>query len=254
MTPSLFRKKTLPPAPPPKSGTTNSSGSLFSRRAKASPEPPQEAFHVDDFGVPTTRTAFREGDDDSDAGLELMFGYTPIATDVELGISEVGVAVAACSHELRTRGLDTPLILSTGSLDAQGSSTLIRSYLEDRQTWADELHLAPPLAIASFLKWVLARLVNEQGAHGFLPWHTYAQWKTIEQSRLPFTLATVADSRQPRRTRSTAASASSAPCHERLATSSTCSSLSSRPSRHTRPRTAWCRAAAPPSSVPTSLA
>lgn len=45
-----------------------------------------------------------------------------------------------------------------------------------------DLSLAEPLNVASFMKWGLARLVNERGQRGFVSFDLYSQFKTAERS------------------------------------------------------------------------
>lgn len=163
------------------------------RRASSTQVPSSEPqrLYVDDFGRPVgDRPAFgRElngtgpprafgtgygvGDDEPASELQLLFGYTPVETTIELPVQRVEELVNKVATEIRTRGelsslfgkhrraavggvahsrgggaetnfslyptgLDTPLILSSLSLDlfVEGSCSLIRSYLADMQAWA----------------------------------------------------------------------------------------------------------------------
>jgi len=45
-----------------------------------------------------------------------------------------------------------------------------------------DLKLADPLALGSFLKWGLARLVNDRGGRGFVSWELYNDFKASERS------------------------------------------------------------------------
>ncbi|KAL8286258.1 hypothetical protein RQP46_004746 [Phenoliferia psychrophenolica] len=196
-TPSLAEGPPSPaPAPPSKSPRKTRKGSL--QASEVSPP----AKHLDDFGRVLERpnpafssstsggaapSAFGHGHgvgDDHDHELVLMFGYMPLATTMELRSDQVAEIVERCAVEIRERGLDTPLVLSTMSLDisAEDTTSLIRSYLTDANEWAYNLHLAPPLALGTFLKWGLARLVNDKGGRGFLSWDSYESWKTGERA------------------------------------------------------------------------
>lgn len=44
-----------------------------------------------------------------------------------------------------------------------------------------DLNLAAPLDVGSFMKWGLARLINEKGGRGFLSWDLYNEFKVGEQ-------------------------------------------------------------------------
>lgn len=146
----------------------------------SSPAPEQQQrYTVDDFGRPLDRPAFAKdseagampfgaghgvGDDREAGELQLLFGYAPLETQVELDITRCNEVVQHVSKELRARGelfgdalsqavsapkgpfeltlvstgLDTPLILSSLSLDIslEGSCSLVRSYLADEKQWA----------------------------------------------------------------------------------------------------------------------
>ncbi|KAK4700314.1 hypothetical protein P7C70_g5934, partial [Phenoliferia sp. Uapishka_3] len=155
--------------PPPTKSPKSRKGSILGRTKSSTPPPPE---HFDDFGRPVTahsKPAFSSlaarapplsfgngygvGDDD-EKELLLVYGYMPLATTLELRLDQVDLVVTRCAAEIRERGLDTPLVLSTMSLDisADDTSNLIRSYLPDANEWAYSLHLASPLAVGSFLK------------------------------------------------------------------------------------------------------
>ncbi|SCV68870.1 BQ2448_991 [Microbotryum intermedium] len=169
--------------------------------------------HVDDFGRPVDhRPAFGKdslglgshgghgttpnssglpsyaADDDATAGgdsdMQLLFGYAPIETLLELSVERVLEIVVKCSEQIRTRGVDTPLILSSMSLDLtmEGTCSLIRSYLADRSAWTFDLTLASPLCVGAQMKWALARLINDRGRRGFLSWDLYDDFKHSERT------------------------------------------------------------------------
>ncbi|GAA5916942.1 hypothetical protein JCM8208_001652 [Rhodotorula glutinis] len=204
---SLFKKKgtarklSFGPDPSPSSPSTT----LDAPPHLASPPPsPYEAsLHIDDFGRPITQPAFAAappgggsprfgegygvGDDlepAQPAEMQLLYGYTPIATTLELSIVKVDKVVAACADEIRRRGLDTPLIMSSMALDISldGVCSLIRSYLDDPADWAQDLSLAQPLSVGAFMKWALARLVNERGRRGFLSATAYEAFRSAERA------------------------------------------------------------------------
>ena len=159
----------------------SSSGSFSSPQLLDQATPP--TLHVDDFGRPIDRPAFSTpqpdrtfgngfgvGDDrefGSPSGsaspqeMQLLYGYAPLGTQLELGITKVEDIVKKCAIQIRERGeslslyprstlskpmltthlsfegLDTPLIMSSRALDIslEGNCSLIRSYLEDSQSW-----------------------------------------------------------------------------------------------------------------------
>ncbi|GAA5950992.1 hypothetical protein JCM3765_004649 [Sporobolomyces pararoseus] len=206
---SLFRRKKSTsklksnerqsPLPRSLSGSFQSKGS--------SPQATPPTLHVDDFGRPIDRPAFSTpqpdrtfgngfgvGDDHefgspigngSQQEMQLLYGYAPLGTQLELGISKVEDIIQKCAVQIRERGLDRPLIMSSRALDIslEGVCSLIRTYLEDSQSWENDLNLAAPLAIGAFMKWALARLVNNQGARGFVSWDAYREFKTAEKTR-----------------------------------------------------------------------
>lgn len=114
--------------------------------------------------------------------MQLLYGYGPIGTTVELGVVKVEKIAVACAEEIRSRGLDTPLVLSTMALDltVDAINSLCRSYIADPASLAD-LHLADPISISAFLKWALARLINDEGGRGFVSWDAYKSFKTAER-------------------------------------------------------------------------
>ncbi|GAA5992010.1 hypothetical protein JCM10908_000695 [Rhodotorula pacifica] len=156
------------------------------------PDPlaPGSPVHIDDFGRPVLqRPAFvAERDEErhpngaQQAELQLLYGYGPIGTTVELGIVKVEKIASACAQEIRTRGLDTPLVLSTLALDltVDNVNSLCRAYLADPTSLSD-LHLAEPISISAFLKWALARLVNDEGGRGFVSWDAYRSFRAAER-------------------------------------------------------------------------
>ncbi|GJN91519.1 hypothetical protein Rhopal_004542-T1 [Rhodotorula paludigena] len=185
------------------------SSSLAPRRAvsgssvPSTPTSPYDSHvHIDDFGRPVAGPAFVAqqgaggapfgsghgvGDDEPVGEMQLLYGYAPIATTLELSIIKVEKIVAACAVELQRRGLDTPLILSSMALDIslEGVTSLIRVYLDDPSAWISDLALAHPLSVGAFMKWGLARLINERGRRGFVSWDSYNEFKTAERGFPP---------------------------------------------------------------------
>ncbi|GAA6014815.1 hypothetical protein JCM11491_002126 [Sporobolomyces phaffii] len=203
---SLFRRKKSSSKlkSPEHSPLPRSSSGSFSQRASASPQQTSpQALHVDDFGRPVDRPAFATqpergtafasgygvGDDDgppsSPQEMQLLYGYAPLGTQLEFGIGKVEDIVTKCAAQIRQRGLDTPLIMSSRALDIslEGVCSLIRSYLENTKSWETDLEFATPLSVGAFLKWGLARLVNNQGGRGFVTWDSYREFKSAEKTR-----------------------------------------------------------------------
>ncbi|GAA5872254.1 hypothetical protein JCM3774_003326 [Rhodotorula dairenensis] len=158
--------------------------------SQRTPPTPRSPVHIDDFGRPVPqRPAFaaerdpdRRLDGPQAENMQLLYGYGPIGTHVELGTVQVEKIVSACANEIRTRGLDTPLVLSTMALDltVDDVNSLCRAYLADPASLSD-LHLADPIAVSAFLKWALARLVNDEGGRGFVSWKVYNSFKAAER-------------------------------------------------------------------------
>ncbi|GAA6047802.1 hypothetical protein JCM3770_004650 [Rhodotorula araucariae] len=205
---SLFKKKRtvgkLSFGPDPT--TASSLPSRLSPTA-ASPVPPtpgspyEQPLHIDDFGRPISQPAFAAsgagtapfgrgygvGDDQDPhlpAEMQLLYGYAPLSTTLELSVVDVDRIVAACAEEIRRRGLDTPLIMSSMALDISldGVCSLIRSYVNDPAACAQDLTLAHPLSVGAFLKWGLARLINERGRRGFVSWDSYDGFRSAERA------------------------------------------------------------------------
>ncbi|GAA5875877.1 hypothetical protein JCM16303_004031 [Sporobolomyces ruberrimus] len=182
-------------------------GSSFAPRSSSSnsPQTTPQTLHVDDFGRPIDRPAFSTqtdrgsprfgngygvGDDHETSQtppqeMQLLYGYAPLGTQLEFGIARVEDIVTKCAVQIRQRGLDTPLIMSSRALDIslEGVSSLIRAYLEDSQSWESDLEFAAPLAVGAFMKWGLARLVNNQGGRGFVTHDAYREFRTAEKAR-----------------------------------------------------------------------
>ncbi|BGP12621.1 hypothetical protein JCM10213_008758 [Rhodosporidiobolus nylandii] len=203
---SLFRRKKSSsklkqptPEPPPFSPPSSPLHSTL--LPPASPSTVDfRSLHIDDFGRPVEAvpafaagsggggapfgSGFGAGEDDPPAEMMLLYGYAPLSTTLELSIVNVEEIVARCSQEIRQRGLDTPLIMSSMALDLslEGVCSLIRSYLDSPQTWAHDLTLSSPLSVGAFLKWGLGRLVNDRGARGFVSWDLYSDFKTAERA------------------------------------------------------------------------
>ncbi|KAM0793218.1 hypothetical protein ACM66B_000685 [Microbotryomycetes sp. NB124-2] len=151
----------------------------------------QPRVFVDDFGRPIledkpafSALSLHGGSPAADADLALIFGYMPLEATVELSIDRVADLIQLAGDEIRRRGLQTPLVLSSMALDisAEGTNSLVRSFLTDREQCAKDLGLAEPLAVGSFLKWSLARLINDRGGRGFVEYAVYEDFKMSERT------------------------------------------------------------------------
>ncbi|BGP44695.1 hypothetical protein JCM10450v2_000509 [Rhodotorula kratochvilovae] len=208
---SLFKKKRtvgkLSFGPDPAASSQPSLLSPIARTASA-PVPPSPGLslhehpqHIDDFGRPISQPAFaaagagaapfghgygigEDADLQQPAEMQLLYGYAPLSTTLELSVIKVDRIVAACADEIRRRGLDTPLIMSSMALDISldGVCSLIRSYLDEPTGWAQDLALAHPLSVGAFMKWGLARLINERGRRGFVSWDSYEGFRSAERA------------------------------------------------------------------------
>lgn len=65
-------------------------------------------------------------------------------------------------------------------LTVEAVNSLCRAYIADPASLSD-LHLADPISISAFLKWALARLVNDEGGRGFVSWDAYKSFKIAER-------------------------------------------------------------------------
>lgn len=114
------------------------SSSLAPRRAvsgssvPSTPTSPYDSHvHIDDFGRPVAGPAFAAqqgaggapfgsghgvGDDEPVGEMQLLYGYAPIATTLELSIIKVEKIVAACAVELQRRGLSSRLLCMWGGI------------------------------------------------------------------------------------------------------------------------------------------
>lgn len=122
---------------------------------------------------------------DTDAELQLCYGYWPIETQRELTLAEIEEVVRLCGQEIKTRGIEAPMLFSTRALDIslENITSLIRTYVSDRAAWKRDLRLANPHDLAGFIKWSLGRYINPQGGRGFLGWDTYERWRFGEREK-----------------------------------------------------------------------
>ena len=120
-----------------------------------------------------------------DAEMQLCYGYWPIETQRELSLAEIEEVVRLCGQEIRTRGIEAPMLFSTQALDIslENITSLIRAYVLDRNAWKRDLRLANPHDLSGMIKWALGRYVNPQGSRGFLLWETYERWRFGEREK-----------------------------------------------------------------------
>lgn len=140
-----------------------------------------------------------------------LYGYTTEACQDHLSAVRVLALLEACAQQIRSRGLDNPLIFSSMALDLSPSNvaSLIRNYSTSAATQAslppaflDELRYANPHDLAATIKWAFARMgrvlavpvplpgskkgeMREEMVYvhqrGFLDLETYNAWREQER-------------------------------------------------------------------------
>ncbi|WFC94987.1 hypothetical protein MBRA1_001626 [Malassezia brasiliensis] len=142
-----------------------------------------------------------------------LYGYTGLAWEHPMDVEEAYPVVVRILEQIRARGIDAPLLLSSMALDlsASASTKLVRALLATystteeadanaAQVFAEELRFANVYNLVALLKWVLARVgcvvavrsATEDGVgaradlvlhqeHGFVPWTAYAAWRERER-------------------------------------------------------------------------
>ncbi|KAG0148230.1 hypothetical protein CROQUDRAFT_90562 [Cronartium quercuum f. sp. fusiforme G11] len=137
--------------------------------------------HIDEFGNPILNPipAFTLA---SHQETQLLYGYTGLFTEIELDSHATNQVVLLVINQLKSRPLDSPLILSTHALDVSidGTHSLIRSYLNHQSDLIRDIQISSPHNLSAFLKWILARHTNQRGQHGILDWQTYLTWRSAE--------------------------------------------------------------------------
>ncbi|KAK9899637.1 hypothetical protein P389DRAFT_207285 [Cystobasidium minutum MCA 4210] len=121
------------------------------------------------------------------AELQLCYGYWPIETQVELNLAQIEEIVRLAGYEIRTRGIEAPLLFSTQALDIsmEGICSLIRPYLSSKDIWRSrDLKFATPHDLCGMIKWALGRYVNNQGGRGFITWEMYEKWRFGEREKV----------------------------------------------------------------------
>lgn len=125
----MFRKKSAstpresfdgnPPTPPKTNKNNNGSSRNKLTQIQESINRPKEKQHIDDFGVinrpqaaysGNSREKFGKqhgygiGEDEFESENQLLYGYCPVSTELQLKIEDVLGIVARVSKELKTRG------------------------------------------------------------------------------------------------------------------------------------------------------
>ncbi|KAH8920615.1 hypothetical protein BT69DRAFT_396164 [Atractiella rhizophila] len=147
---------------------------------------PSYGATVDEFGRPKEAGGRKSLSGLEDEELQLMFGYWPIEAERELDLVKVEDIIRKCGQQIKSRGLDTPLIFSTRALDisVDANCSLIRAYLQDPSAWYRDIQFSSPLSLASMIKWSLGRIYNPTGGHGFLAWDMYERWRIGEREKI----------------------------------------------------------------------
>jgi len=95
------------------------------------------------------------------------YGYTPEGWHIHLEATRVSALLEACGEQIRSRGLDNPLIFSSMALDLSPISvvSLIKSFLATHPgqrtlppAFLDEIRYANPHDLAAVIKWAFARM------------------------------------------------------------------------------------------------
>ncbi|GAA93967.1 uncharacterized protein L969DRAFT_98315 [Mixia osmundae IAM 14324] len=119
----------------------------------------------------------------SDPG-ELIYGYWGIETARDMSIERVHSIVAQCASEIRSRGLDSPLLFSTTAIDitTEGVHALITACHQQMSAFRAEAEFAGPHDLAAMVKYSLARITNQVGGHGCLTYDLYEIFRKAEAS------------------------------------------------------------------------
>ncbi|PKI83757.1 hypothetical protein MVES_002375 [Malassezia vespertilionis] len=146
-----------------------------------------------------------------------VYGYAGYAWEHPMSVEEVATVAARVIAQIRTHGVDSPLLLSSMApdLSATGTTTLIHALLATYSTdkemdpaasraFEDALQFANVYELVALLKWVLARIgcvVAERPMRptgvpappltdlvmvqerGFLPWKPYLAWRKQEKEQ-----------------------------------------------------------------------
>lgn len=144
----------------------------------------------------------------TEGDMQLVYGYTGLFTERELDITETEKVVTVVADQIRSLGLEAPLLFSTKALDisTEGTHALIRNFVTNKREFANgasrptgrwcrggfadppktafpmvDVQIATPQNLSAFLKWILARHTNAQGGRGFLKLEKYKQWRDAEK-------------------------------------------------------------------------
>lgn len=103
-----------------------------------------------------------------------------------LSIEDLERLVKIVADEIIQRGLTTPLLFSNMALDLNSASVrrLVDAFLRSPDI-SEEARFASPHALASFLRWGLARpvrIVNGMEFRGIVDWEAYLRWRHVEHS------------------------------------------------------------------------
>lgn len=114
--------------------------------------------------------------------LQLSYGYWGIEFARELTTAQVQYVVDLVGRQIKERGLECPMLFSTMALDLtmEGTTSLIRKYLHDQPGFQRAITFEEPHNLCAFLKWALGRVKLPSGAHGFLQFEIYTQWRSFE--------------------------------------------------------------------------
>ncbi|CDS01112.1 uncharacterized protein SPSC_01609 [Sporisorium scitamineum] len=124
------------------------------------------------LGRPTSSSS--SAHDDSSASIAAAaakatyaYGYTTDGWHVYLDAARVSVLLEACGEQIRSRGLDNPLIFSSMALDLSPANvgSLIKLFTSSTagqrtipSAFFDEIRYANPHDLAAFIKWAFARM------------------------------------------------------------------------------------------------
>ncbi|KAI5449422.1 hypothetical protein NCC49_004706 [Naganishia albida] len=178
--PSIFKSKSKSPKirkeciGPIVRLSTDQSLNRVQERQDPLPEPPlppiptSQGPPVVDRYIDYNRYTFAATHVPSTSAIEGRYGYIAVHSEVVLGPEEVQKVVEDISRELSERGLVTPLLFSSQSLDLSASKihNLINAYTSSlthpsRSTvYRESLCLAAPNEVAWFLRWAMSRVVR----------------------------------------------------------------------------------------------
>ncbi|MBW0485347.1 hypothetical protein O181_025062 [Austropuccinia psidii MF-1] len=146
------------------------------------PSPPN--LHIDQFGtsIHHPAPAFLSSNH-SNRQAQLIYGYTGLCTHIEIDLLTINQTIQSISQQLKSNGLELPLLFSTRALDVSAHAThsLVKSFLNNQLDFHNEIKISHAHNLSCFLKWILARHINPQGHIGLLRWDQYACWRESEK-------------------------------------------------------------------------